>query len=270
MITFPAYTVFLVFLGILLIMEMNRREKAKYEKRIKGLKNKLKLVMEELDELEKLKSEMLSRIGISLRKPLESVRETAIELSRPLDRSPAVKEQLSKLTSEIEEIENFLNVMKELATLENINLSDESQFPDGAEPSAVLLDELLFDTLNEWNETFSANGVSLAMSVDENILVSGNRYYLRHALDNILSEIARIMSSGSLIHIILSGEHNSARLTIVHKGETQAEVKQSAFGVELARQIISAHKGWLTGDTDTGQYAIELPQVKKSKEALNE
>lgn len=263
MITLPIYIVFLVFLGILMIMEMNRRKKLSYKSKIDNLENKLRLLKEELDELEKLKSEMLSRIGLSLRKPLESVRKTAIELSRPLDRSPAVKEQLARLTTEIEEIENFLNVMKELAALENMDLTDKSQLPDGAESSVVSLDELLFETLNEWNERFSAMGVSMAMSVDENVLVSGSRYYLRHSLDNILSEISRIMSSGSLIHIMLTGENDSVRLAIVHKGETQRNAKQSAFGVELARQIISAHSGWLTGDITTGQYAIELPRVFK-------
>lgn len=263
MITLPIYIVFLVFLGILMIMEMNRRKKLSYKSKIGNLENKLRLLKEELDELEKLKSEMLSSIGLSLRKPLESVRETAIELSRPLDRSPAMKEQLARLTTEIEEIENFLNVMKELAALENMDLTDKSQLPDGAESSVISLDELLFETLNEWNERFSAMGVSMAMSVDENILVSGSRYYLRHSLDNILSEISRIMNPGSLIHIMLTGENDSVRLAIVHKGKTQRNAKQSAFGVELARQIISAHSGWLTGDITSGQYAIELPRVFK-------
>ncbi len=266
MITLPVYVVFLVFLGILMIMEMYRRNKITYEKRIRELKNKLILFKEELDELEKLKSEMLSRIGISLRKPLESVRKTAIELSRPPDRSPVVKEQLARLTDEIEEIENFLNVMKELAALENMDLTDESQFPGGTESSVVSLDELLFETLNEWNELFLSRGVSLAVSVDENVLISGSRYYLKHALDNILSEISRIMIPGSLIHIMLSGGNDSVRLTIVHKGETKSSAKQSAFSVELARQIISAHRGWLTGETATGQYAIELPVFQSRKE----
>lgn len=266
MITLPVYVVFLIFLGILMIMEMYRRNKITYEKRISELENKLRLVMEELDELGKVKSEMLSRIGISLRKPLESVRETAIELSRPLDRSPVVKEQLARLTAEIEEIENFLNVMKELAALENMDLTDKSEFPDGAESSDVSLDELLFETLNGWNELFASRGVSLAISMDENVLISGSRYYLKHALDNILSEISRIMSQGSLIHIMLTGGYDSVRLTIVHKGETQSKIKQSAFGVELARQIVSAHRGWLTGEIATGQYDIELPGLKSHKE----
>ena len=155
MITLPIYIVFLVFLGILMVMEMNRRKMLSYKDRIKNLESKLGLLKEELNGLEKLKSEMLSRIGLSLRKPLESVRETAIELSRPLDRSPVVKEHLARLTAEIEEIENFLNVMKELAALENMDLTDKSHLPDEAESSIVSLDELLFETLNEWNERFS-------------------------------------------------------------------------------------------------------------------
>jgi len=265
MITLPISVVFLVFLGMLIILELNRRKKVSLAKKIVELENKLNLQRKELNELQELKSEMLLRIGISLRKPLESVRETAIELSRPLDRSPAVKEQLTRLTSEIEEIENFLNVMKELAALEKIDLTNEKQLPDGIESSVVLLDELLFETLNEWNETFSAGGISLAMSVVENVPVSGSRYYLRHALENLFSEISRITVSGSLIHIMLIEDDESVKLTIAHKGESQINSKQSAFGVELARQILSAHNGWLTGDIRTGQYAIELPRAKTQR-----
>ncbi len=261
MITLPIYVVFMVFLGILMVMELDRRKKISRTNRIKELENNLRLLKKELDELEKLKSEMLSRIGLSLRKPLESVRETAIELSRPLDRSPAVREQLSRLTAEIEEIENFLNIMRELAKLENINLTENLPQKEITESSVISLDKLLLETLNEWNELFSSRGVSLAISVDDDILVSGSKRYLRQFLDNILSEISRIMSSGALIYIVLTGESDIVHLTMVYKGEKQNNVKQSAFGIELARQIVSAHNGWLTGNTATGQYTIEFPRV---------
>ena len=229
--------------------------------------NKLKALKKELDELGKLKSDMLSRIGISLRKPLESVRETAIELSRPPERSPGVKEHLARLTNEITEIETFLDVMKELAFLEKMDLSGSSQFPDGVESSSVSLDNLLFDTLNEWNDEFSSRGVSLAMSIDENVMVKGSRHYLKHALENILSEISRIMVSGSLVHIVLFNDEGAVRMKIAYKGEPANTAKQSAFGVELARQIISIHDGWLTGDSKTGQYVMELPSLIQQMES---
>lgn len=259
MITLPIYVIFLVFLAILMGLEINRRRKMSYLERIGELEESIRLLRVELEELEALKSEMLSRIGVSLRKPLESVRETVIELSRPLDRTPEVKEQLARLIVEIEEIEKFLSVMKELAALENMDLTMESQRDDGQEPAQVDLDGLLFETLNEWNDLFSDKGISLALSLDENIRVSGSTYYLKHALDNIFSEITRIMSSGTLIHIVLKERPDSVRLTLTCKGSRNRESEQSAFGVELARQIVSAHRGWLSGDTDSGQYAIELP-----------
>lgn len=264
----PIPVIFLISLVILLIMEMNRRQNIISRNRIQILENKLKALRKELDELEKLKSDMLSRIGISLRKPLESVREAAIELSRPLDRSPSVKEHLSRLTSEIEEIENFLDLMKELAYLEKMDLSDGSGLFDEDESSLVSLDNLLFEILNEWNDEFSSMGVSLAMSVDEEVMVSGSRRYLKHALENIISEISRIMSYGSLVHIVLINDGDSVRMTIAYNGKTAENVKHSAFGVELARQIVSAHNGWLTGDIKTGQYVIELPAVRNTENKI--
>jgi len=264
MITLPIYVIFLVFLCILMGMELNRRKRASSQNRIDLLESSLKLLREELDELETLKSEMLSRIGVSLRKPLESVREMVMELARPLDTSPEVKDRLSRLISEIEEIENFLSVMKELAALENMDLTVESSTGEESEAKVVSLDGLLFETIDEWNDVFSERGLSLALSVDDSINVSGSRYYLRHALDNVFSEVIRTVGSGTLMHIVLKEDPGSVRLTISCRGNRNRDPEQSAFGVELARQIISAHNGWLTGDTDAGHYAIELPTSGRS------
>ena len=246
---------------------MNRRKNVELLKNNKLLKNKLKALTKELNELGKLKSDMLFRIGSSLRKPLESVRETAIELSRSPEKSKGVKEQLARLTNEITEIENFLDIMKELAFLEKMDLLGSSQFPDEDGSSSLSLDNLLFDTLSEWNDEFSSRGVSLAISIDENVMVTGSRHYLKHALENILSEISRITVSGSLVHIVLFNDETSVRMKIAYKGEPAKTVKQSAFGVELARQIISIHDGWLAGDSKTGQYMMELPSLNQKMES---
>lgn len=259
MITLPIYVIFLVFLGILMGMEMNRRKRIAFEKRILELQNSMELLREELNELENLKSEMLSRIGVSLRIPLESVRETVMDLSRPLDRSPELKDRLSRLIIEIEEIENFLNVIHELAALENMDLTREAHTEGGEGGAWLSLDGLLFETLREWNDSLSDKSMSLALSVDEDVRVAGSRYYLRHALDSIFSEITRMMEPGTLIHIVLQKIGARARLSIQSKGSRAPGSEQSAFGVELARQIVSAHNGWLTGDHSTGRYAIELP-----------
>ncbi|OPL18553.1 MAG: hypothetical protein AVO35_04270 [Candidatus Aegiribacteria sp. MLS_C] len=266
MITLPIYVIFLCFLGILMGMEMNRRKRIEFQKRIIELESRMELLREELIELENLKSEMLSRIGVSLRKPLESVRETVIGLSRPLDRYPEVKDQLSRLVVEIEEIENFLNVMHELAALEHMDLASEAREEEGGggEPW-ISLDTLLFDTLKEWNDQLSEKSMSLALSVDEDVRVAGSRYYLRHALDNILSEITRMMAPGTLIHIVLQKVGDRARLSIISKGDRAPGSEKSAFGAELARQIVSAHDGWLTGDDQTGSYAIELPSGGRAR-----
>ncbi len=265
MITLPVYVIFLFFLAILMGMEMNRRKKISYDERIRELENNIELLKEELDHLQTLRSEMLSRIGISLKKPLESVRETVIELSTPLDSSPEVREQLTKLTVEIEEIENFLSVMKELAALENMDLAVADKGEAGTSDSQVSLDGLLFETLDEWNDLLSDRGISLAMSVDDDLYVSGSRHYLKHALDNILGEITRVMEPGTLIHIVMQRRSETMRLTFSCKGSSRTEAEQSAFGVELARQIISAHRGWLSADTKSGQYAIEIPLVGSNR-----
>lgn len=251
--------VFLIGTAMVLMMERNRRLRMKDRTRMDALENRVEALKLELSDMERHKSELLSRIGISLRKPLEAVKTTAAELSRPFDSSPLVKDQLNRLTSEIEEIGNFLDVIREIAFLEKMDLSSGSPFITGSEAADVQLDTLIMETLNEWNYRFSEGGVSLAVSMDEEVPVTGSPRYLRQALDNIFSEVSRPMSPGGLIHLVLSGEGGAARMTVEYSGEQTVREVSSALGVELARQIISAHGGWLTCDPDSNRYAIELP-----------
>lgn len=270
MITIPVYVIFLVFLGILMGLELNRRKKNRYIRRIDELREKLKLLRSELDELHSVKSEMMYRIGLSLRKPLDSLRNTAMELSKPLERSPAVKQHLSRLTEEVTEIEKFLDVVKELDALENIDLTDTEDSSKTGSVLKVCLDELLFDVLDSWNNRLSEKGLSMALAIDGDVNVRGNRRYLRLALENMISEITRGMAPDSLVHVTMTKDGNLAKFSMVHKGERNDEVEKSAFGTELARQIISAHGGWLRCESESSTYAAELPLYRKEETAANE
>jgi two-component system, OmpR family, heavy metal sensor histidine kinase CusS len=250
---------FLLGTALALMMERNRRTRLRDRARIGALEERIEALKLELSEMERHKSDLLSRIGNSLRKPLESVRSTAEELTRPFDSSPGVKEQLNRLASEIGEIGNFLEVIREIAFLEKMDRTSGSPFLTGSEASSVQLDGLIMDSLNEWNYRFSDSGVSLAVSMDEDIRITGSHRYLKQALDNILSEVSRPMSPGGLIHVVLSGEGGTARMTVEYTGEHTVREVQSALGVELARQIVNAHDGWLTCDPDAGRYAVEFP-----------
>ncbi|MBD3276893.1 MAG: hypothetical protein GF388_01215 [Candidatus Aegiribacteria sp.] len=270
MITIPVYVIFLVFLGILMGLELNRRKKNRYMKRIKELEEKLKLLRSELDELHSVKSEMMSRIGLSLRKPLDSLRNTALELSKPLERSPAAKQHLSRLTEEVMEIEKFLDVVKELDALENIDITAMEDSSESETVLEVTLDSLLFDVLDSWNNTLSEKGISMALSIDGDVRVRGSRRYLRLALENMISEITRGMAPDSLVHITMTKDGDLVKLSMVHKGERKEEVEKSAFGSELARQIVNAHGGWLRFESESSTYAAELPLCSKEEKSANE
>jgi len=260
--------VVVVVLGtvIAILTEKLRRNRLRDRARIASLEERLEALRRELSEMERHKSDLLSRIGISLRKPLESVRSTAEELTRPFDSSPGVREQLNSLAGEIGEIGNFLEVIREIAFLEKMDRTDGSPFVKGSEAATVILDALIMETLDEWNHRFSDNGVSLAVSMDEDIRVTGSQRYLKQALDNILSEVSRPMSSGGLIQVVLSGEGDTARMTVEYSGEHTVREVRSARGVELARQIVHAHDGWLACDPEAGRYAVELPLESSGKE----
>lgn len=255
----PVPVIFLAFIAILLMMEHNRRKRSGDSHRIETLEARLEVMKLELTGLEKLKSDILSRIGVSLRKPLESVRTTAAELTRPLDGIPEVRDQLARLASEIEEIENFLEVIREIAYLGKMDRSGGSPLMTGPESEVVSLDQLLLETLDEWNDRFSDSGISMAVSSDEDVRVIGSRRYLKQAIENVLSEMSRAAMTGGMVHIVLSSQDGAVRLSVDYRGELALRESRSALGVELARQILSAHEGWLSGDPEAGRYAVELP-----------
>ncbi len=247
-----------ILLVLLLLLERERRRRSELRRRIAGLEEDLEALSSERKEADSLKSDILARIGASLRKPLESVRRTAMELTRPFDRSPEARVQLDRLVRGIEEIEDFLEVIRQIAFLGRMDLSGGSPFLTGEESSEIVLDDLLLEILDDWEDRLAERGVSLAVSLAEDVTVRGSLKYLRQAVGNVLSEVASVAPEGGMVSVLLGTGDGRARMVMECRGSSGEGREGSALGVELARQIVSAHQGWLTGDPVKGRYVMEL------------
>ena len=253
----------LLLVSVLIVLELFRRRDLKARRRIEELRTEIEAMKWEVSSLEKLKSELLARIGSSLRRPLASVRESALELSRPLDSSPEMNRQMQRLTTEIDEIDRFLNVLGEIAILESMEETGDGTPPlAGNESTVVNLNNVVTEVLRKSTQRMTESGLSLTVATDDGLLVRGNERYLSHAVSNLLSEAIRYTARGGIVSVDLSRTVDSLRLKIQSRGTPAEEVTESTLGVELARQIISAHGGWLTEGRERGGYTASLPPAE--------
>ncbi len=257
----PAIMVYAALALMLVGLETYRRKTVRLERKLRERNESVALLRRALLELESLESETLSRISGPMKKILKSVKQTMLEISRCEGTPQDARERLSKLTAMIGEIEKFLEVMDELDEIGEEKTGKENG--DG-EPY-VLLDELLFQTLEEWNERFFEKGISLALAVNENVKVRGGGNYLKMVLDNVYSEFLRSMRSDSLVHVVLVNKEGNARLSMTGRGSTDAEFEPSTLGIELARRIVGIYGGWLSFDDSSNSYTMELPLARNDE-----
>jgi signal transduction histidine kinase len=260
MINLPVTLSVLLLVIILVILEIFRRRDLRARKRIEDLRTETEAMKWEISSLEKLKSELLTRIGSSLRKPLASVRESALEITRPLDSSPEMSRQMKILTSEIDQIEHFLGVLSEIALLEHMEQDADGSPPlAGSESRIVDLGSVVTEVLRRNTQLMTDAGLSLTVSMDDGLQVRGNEKYLSHAVSNILGEAIRYTAGGGIVSVDLARTEDSLRLKVQSRGQPADETAESTLGVELARQIMSAHGGWLAEDRQNGEYTASLP-----------
>jgi signal transduction histidine kinase len=256
----PAGLVAIALVAVLVCLEVFRRRDRRASRRIEELKAGMEAMKWEISSLEKLKSELLTRIGSSLRKPLSSVRESTLEITRPLDSSPEMTRQMQKLTAEIDEIEHFLGVLGEIAVLENMEENADGTPPlAGKESTRVDLESLVSDVLARSTKRLTESGISLTVSMDDDMAIDGNERYLTHAVSNILNEAIRYTAQGGIVSVELARMEDSVRLKVRSRGESAGDIPESTLGVELARQIMNAHGGWLTEGRGRGEYTASLP-----------
>jgi signal transduction histidine kinase len=253
----------LMLVAVLITLEIFRRRDQKAQRRIEDLRIEIDAMKWEISSLEKLKSELLTRIGSSLSRPLASVRESALELTRPLDSSPEMNQQMQRLTAEIDEIERFLNVLGEIALLEHMEENSNGTPPlAGNESMIVNVNSVVTEVLRKSTRRMTESGLSLTVAADDGILVRGNERYLIHAVTNLLNEAIRYTARGGIVSVDLAKAEDSLRLKIQCRGAPVEQVTESTLGVELARQIISAHGGWLTEGHQKGEYTASFPPVE--------
>ncbi len=239
-----------------------RRRFIETRRRNESLRRDLEGALAELDSAANLRSELLSRIGQSLRKPLESIRSATDEISRPLECPDWMKEQLGLLSKEIDNIGKFIDLIGEIVTLDR--LSEESSTPPLSGGAVTDLEAVLTDVVQASSGRLAERGISMTVAMDTDVSVRGDESYLRQAFEAIASETERFAGKGSMVHVDLTAGEGTARVTLDYRGPVNPEASSSLLSLELARQIVSGHGGWIQEASKKGQFTVELPTVAKA------
>ena len=260
----PLWLAAAALVGALALMEHFRRTASSLRRQNGSLRSDLSASRQEVMASEKARSELLSRIGSTLRKPLSSIRNAAEEVSRPFDCPDWVKEQLSLLSSEVDTISRFIDLIGEIASLERPSGAPHFTQSTGAEPG-VDLEELLTSIIQDATARLAEKGISLAAAIDPGVMVRGDERYIRQALESLLGETIRHAGRGSILHVDLSSTDSGARFSCDYRGNPDPEAAGSVLGLELARQVISVHGGWLQEGSRKGQFTAGLPAGEKDR-----
>jgi two-component system, OmpR family, sensor histidine kinase SenX3 len=253
----PLWLAALALVAALGLMEHFRRSGSAMKRHNEAMRNDLAASRLEVVASEKARSELLSRIGSSLRKPLASIRNAAEEVSRPFDCPDWVREQLALLSSEVETISRFIDLIGEIASLERPR--EDAAAPSSQAGPKVDLEEIFTSIINEASSRLAEKGISLAAAIDPGVMVKGDERYIRQALESLLGETIRHAGRGSILHIDLSRTDSGARFSCDYRGSPDPDATGSVLGMELARQVISVHGGWLQEGSRKGQFSAGLP-----------
>lgn len=255
--TIPFWLAAILLLCALFLAEFFRRRLNSSQRRNASLKRDLDGALSELESAANLRSELLSRIGQSLRKPLESIRSATDEISRPLECPEWMKEQLGLLSKEIDNIGKFIDLIGEIVTLDK--LSERSSTPPLSGETLTDLERVLTTVVQAASGRLAERGISMTVAMDPEVMVRGDESYLRQALDAIISETERFAGKGSIVHVDLAAGEGTARLSLDYRGPGNPDAASSLLSLELARQIIAGHGGWIQEAARRGQFTVELP-----------
>ncbi|MBD3369774.1 hypothetical protein GF402_05350 [Candidatus Fermentibacteria bacterium] len=244
---------------LLLGLELLRRRLIRYRRDLESTRKDLLETKRELSRLEKARSGLLARIGSAVHAPLSAVRNTTDELTLPAELSSTeLKSKIAVLSSSVEKIDDFLLTLGEMASLDNM-ASEEGADPLRETGTELKLDDVVSSVLQSLSEEMSSEGLNLTVAMEGSVPIKGDQRYLRQALDSLFTETLQSAPRDSIVSVNLSRTHNSARLAIDYRGECACDREEEDLGVELARQILGAHGGWISSAGKRGEFNLGLP-----------
>ncbi len=241
---------------------------------------------DELYQLTTTINELLTRIEASMlqqkqftsdasheiRTPLASIRGTLEVLIRKPRESKVYEEKITDIISQVDRLDGLLDQLLQLARIESgvALLKNET----------VFLASVISSMQKKWQEAADVKKISLHVRVDDEVAVTGDKFYIELILDNIVHNAIKYGREHG--NVIISWNKAIKSLSITDDGEGIANdqlpyifnrfyrvdesrssmVKGSGLGLSIAKKIADVHHIKLTVDSkpDVGStFSIQFP-----------
>lgn len=235
---------------------------------------------DELDRLAETLNEMMDRIETSTRVIQEFSSDISHELKTPLAiirgeidlafRRSRSSEDLVETLRVIEgEVNELIHLVDDLLLLVR---SDAKRLQ--VEKKPILLNMLLEQTVNLFQERAQSKKIKLSFSADKDYQILGDAIYLKRLISNLIDNAVKFTEAGGEVTIKLFGANHSTMIKVIDNGmgiepEMQDKVFSRFFrtdqarshegaglGLNIAKAICEAHQGRLSLQSQVGKGTI--------------
>jgi signal transduction histidine kinase len=239
------------------------------------LEQKVSERTKELEVLQREKELLMLEISHGLQTPLTIIKGELFFLKK----EGADESRLVTVDSSIDRISHFIYRLLSLAHVEKQEKKELALLP---------LNEVIEDTLSLFEANIEENAINLHMSLEENVVIEGNKNDLDELISNLISNAIKYIGStvNKTITLTLTKKGKQAILTIqdtgigmdedelkhlfekfyrVKNSETKG-IKGTGLGLAIAKKIIENHRGTVQVMSAKGigtTFTITFPLAKE-------
>ncbi|HEX8931620.1 MAG TPA: ATP-binding protein [Patescibacteria group bacterium] len=250
-----------ILFGVLLIRSSIKEFQQNEE--LKKLTQDLEKANDQLSELSKFKSQLLSLASHQLKSPMAAIKGFATILIEGLygPVPDKVKETIEKMRKSADDQLNLINTLLDLRRVEEGKM--EYQF------AATDLKQLVNEKLDELKLLASQKGIELNFESDgQPIWISADGPKLKQVIQNFVDNAIKYTPKG-FVHVTLHADHEYAIFSVIDSGlgvppellphlfeefvrdeRVKAQILGTGFGLYIAKKIMEAHGGTVWAESD--------------------